>query len=906
MRNAKFDTSLWLQAATLPERTSSPYQSHKYLTVEHAPTERHVKRLDHWKRQRPFDQDGYFAQRLAESHLTEEGLLSLLAEPAASLQGRVAKQAWIAELLAAFSVNLDANNDLPQALREKVDTTFLALVKPLIQQSETAVRVTVNELVGQNGRFPIPVDLTTIEDILFSPLLDELIEILTPVMVLELQAARILGLLQGETSEARFQSFIGRLHQPELALSLLQEYPVLARLLVTFLQNWVQTTCLFLQRLCSDWEDICQTFAAINPSDCVVQINAHAGDRHVDGARVMIVTFRSGEKLVYKPKPLDVDVHFQSLLCWINARGFTPPLATLILLNRSSHGWVEFVPAQACATEAEVRRFFTRQGGYLGLLTVLKGVDFHYENVIASGEHPILIDLETLFHPTNMAAPGVIATAYKRINDSVVNTMLLPNIRLISLSFDIGGMGDAASESTRTALVMENVGTDKMQYAHKPISGGAANHQPHLNGQPINSLAYIDDVLAGFHAMYWLLHDHRDELLQPGGPLDQFVADQTRIVLRNTMTYALLLRQCLQPQELRDGLYYEKTCDKLWLEVPDQPHLKQLIPYERKDLWQLDIPFFTTQPGSKHVWSSRGDCIPNYLEESGLELAKKRLRDLSAVDYERQVWFVRASFVNSSSARELGRKPVLVASSGTHSDPLALANVLGERIAASAFREGDCTTWVDLYAQEHKWFLEAGNTSLYSGLPGIALFLAHLGRVTGNGRYTILAKHTINSILGWLENPTLAMKRVLKLIGGFDGWGGIIYTLTHLGILWQDEVLLFRAESYVAQILSRIQRDAHLDILSGSAGSIVCLASLHAHRSSTQVLDAAIQCGNWLLDKAQHSAAGVSWQGKNLQNNHYNVGFANGGGWDCLGIIETAPPMRRTSFLPSGRFCYRL
>ncbi|MBK8989875.1 MAG: type 2 lantipeptide synthetase LanM family protein [Chloroflexi bacterium] len=892
MLNAKFDTPLWSQAATLFERTGSPCrargtcQASNKLSREQAPAERHLKRLGHWKGQRPFDQDGYFTQRLAENHLTEEGLLSLLAEPVEALQERLSKQEWVEELLAAFSTNLDADAGLSEALQEKVDTTFLALIKPLIHQMQGAIREVVNELVVQNGRSPIPIDLTTIEDSLFSPLLDELTEILMPVMILELHAAGMLGLLQGETPEARFQSFISRLHQPELALSLLQEYPVLARLLVTFLQNWGQAMRLFLHRLCGDWEDICHTFAAIDPYDCVTHINANAGDRHVGGDRVMIVTFRSGGKLVYKPKPLDVDAHFQALLCWINARGFTPPLATLQLLNCGSHGWVEFVSAQACATEAEVKRFFTRQGGYLVLLTVLKGVDFHYENVIAAGEHPMLIDLETLFHPTYMAAHGAIATAYKQINDSVVNTLLLPNIRLISLGLDIGGMGDAARESTRTALVLENVGTDKMQYAHKPISGGEANHQPHLQGHAINSVAYIDDILAGFRAMYWLLHDHRDELLHHGSPLYQFAADQTRIVLRNTMTYALLLRQCLQPQELRDGLNYEKTCDRLWLEVPDQPHLKQLIPFERSDLWQMDVPFFTTQPGSKNVWSSAGDCIPSYLQESGLELAEKRLRDLCAADYERQIWFLRASFVRAATASELARNPVMVASTGTRSDSLVLANVLGQRIAASAFKEEDHATWVDLYAQEHKWFLEAGNTSLYSGLPGTALFLAHLGRVTGNGRYTTLAQQTINSVLRWVENPTLAMKRALKLIGGFDGWGGIVYALTHLGILWQDEDLLTRAASYVTQILPRIQRDAHLDILSGAAGSIVCLTGLYAHRPSAQVLDVAIQCGDWLLDKAQHSAQGIYWQAQNLQTNSNKVGFANGGSGIAWALLK--------------------
>ena len=46
--------------------------------------------------------------------------------------------------------------------------------------------------------------------------------------------------------------------------------------------------------------------------------------------------------------------------------------------------------AQACTAPEEIQRFYERQGGYLALLYVLQATDFHFENLIAAGEHPVL------------------------------------------------------------------------------------------------------------------------------------------------------------------------------------------------------------------------------------------------------------------------------------------------------------------------------------------------------------------------------------------------------------------------------------------------------------------------------------------------------------------------------------
>ena len=218
-------------------------------------------------------------------------------------------------------------------------------------------------------------------------------------MALELHVSRLQGDLRGDTAEDRFRSFLERMRQREHAVGLLQEYPVLARQLVEAIDRWVAFGLEFLRHLCTDLEAIRETFSPEGDPGTLTGVAGGLGDSHRGGRSVLIAEFRSGLRVVYKPRDLAVDVHFQELLSWLNERGDHPPFRTLKILDRGTHGWVEFVAEQACTSPDEVRRFYRRQGGYLALLHALDATDFHFENLIAAGEHPVLIDLEALFHP---------------------------------------------------------------------------------------------------------------------------------------------------------------------------------------------------------------------------------------------------------------------------------------------------------------------------------------------------------------------------------------------------------------------------------------------------------------------------------------------------------------------------
>lgn len=109
--------------------------------------------------------------------------------------------------------------------------------------------------------------------------------------------------------------------------------------------------------------------------------------------------FANGTAVVHRPRPPAAHRHFNALLGWYGAQPGVPRLRALGLLDRGTHGWTEYAEARPCLTRYDVERFYRRQGALLALLHVLDGTDTHFENLVACGDHPVLVDVETLFHP---------------------------------------------------------------------------------------------------------------------------------------------------------------------------------------------------------------------------------------------------------------------------------------------------------------------------------------------------------------------------------------------------------------------------------------------------------------------------------------------------------------------------
>ena len=468
----------WYRATTLVERIAAPRARVRSDRIDGLEAKR---RLSRWCSQPPFTKPSILAQRLALDGLTQAEFLRLVAEPLDSLRIRVARpMPWLVELSEAVSERYSPRViAFPEGMGDQVPA-LLASVEPLMAHGLDRLHKGIQQLLLAQP--DVPVDAQTIERILFTDLPGQLFAMLGRTLVLELNVARLEGLLRGDTPEDRFRSFSQRVRQPEIFLAILREYPALARQLMIRLSQWVAFALEFLGHLCADWDLIRGTFSPDRDPGILVHLQTDASDRHRRGRSVLIAKFSSGFGLVYKPKSMAVDGHFQEFLTWTNQRSGGPGFRTLKILDRHTHGWAEFAAAETCDSLPALQRFYERHGAYLALLYVLEATDFHNENVIAAGEHPLLIDLEALFHPRMLSQPEWEEVDTAATDRSVLRVGLLPQRDWSSAEsegVDFSGLGGAPGQLTSYAVAdWDKRGTDEMRLTRKRVAMPVANNRP--------------------------------------------------------------------------------------------------------------------------------------------------------------------------------------------------------------------------------------------------------------------------------------------------------------------------------------------------------------------------------------------------------------------------------------------
>ncbi len=856
----RFSLSNWSRAFTLSERAAG-WRAAGGISEPPEDADRAARRLARWQAQNPFGQDGIFQRRLAQEGIGVGDLLALFGESQEAIAARVkGNPAWLVQLERAWTTpSTDPFPLSPEVLDGSRHADFLEAVRPLLDTAFSDLTAGVRELVK---RFPSPpFDPATIGGLLAVNLPLSLVILLNRTMVLELHLAGQTGQLTGATPEERFQSFIDSLRDPAVAQGLLRQYPVLARQVVETTSRWVDYSLEILGHLAADADRLREVFSPGCGLGVLTEVHTGQGDAHRGRRSVALLRFDSGLGLVYKPRPLTMDATFQGLLEWTGARGFAPAFRRLRVLDVDGHGWAERVEAVPCASAEEVARFYLRQGGYLALLYALSAIDMHHENLIAVGEHPVLVDLEALFHPLD-------ETMGRGDEDLAPDTVL--RIGFLPTADWGAGPGEAGADLSGLAAVegqilprpmlrAEGVGTDQMRFSRQPIALPVGDHRPTLQGAEVDLAAYGEEIVEGFWRMARLLAAHRAELLSAAGPLAVFAAAPVRLLVRKTLAYSNLAFEGQHPYLLGDALDRDRHLDHLWSAVLETPDLERLIAAEHRDLERGDIPMFTASPVSTDVWTSDGEKIAGFLKATPFDRVHERLRGLDEAEIARQAWIV------SNSLRAVNGRPnpqdrhVVRETDGAPSrDELVNAAVeVGLRLDALAFRSGEAAFWFvqKFQAGPYPCVLGPAGPDLYLGNSGIALFLAHLGAVTGDTRFTRLARAATVTLRAQIAQGG----KLVDAVGGFAGWGAILHTLTHLGALWQDESLLDMAEQVAAPLGPQIDVDEYSDVVGGAAGCLVALLGLNSLRPSGPALLLAVRCGERLLARARPMEPGLGW-----------------------------------------------
>ncbi|MFI5711246.1 type 2 lanthipeptide synthetase LanM family protein [Kribbella sp. NPDC051620] len=619
-----------------------------------------------------------------------------------------------------------------------------------------------------------------------------LLRLASRTLVLELARARSRGELAGETPAERFLDFTHRLVGGSELADFLAAYPVLARVLGEACRQSIEGHLELLSRLAEDREQLTTTLLSGTDPGPLLHITP-GGDPHRGGRSTATLTFTNGQKLIYKPRPLDLHAHFNDLVHWLNDKTGLD-LQTVHVLRRPGYGWLEYIDHIPCQDLTEVRRFYHRQGGLLALLYVLDGTDMHHENLIAHGDQPVLVDVETLFHPSQHLAglPGQ-DPAHAALQSSVYRTALLPMLSSGENGIvDISGLGgDSGEISPINAVEWIHAGLDTMRMVRRPVRTGESQNRPRLDGSVLEPRDHEIALLAGFQAAYEAIAWHRSELLGPTGLIAACSNDEVRYVARATQTYASLLEESTHPTAMRDAAGRSELLDLLW---DADPSVRRLVPTELSDLWAGDIPLFTARPDSLDVWASDGTRIPQFLAREGLAAVEAKIAGLSEVDQHRQQWLISATLATRP-------EPIVHACRTSRSDMgtaeadpdqlLAAATDIADEIMARAENGRDGrANWLGLeLLDDHHWLVMPMGAGLSNGYTGVALFLAQVGTLTGAGKYSELARDAIRPLPQLLE--TLAHSpETAQLVGpGMHGLGGISYGLSRLESLLGDAEL---------------------------------------------------------------------------------------------------------------------
>ncbi len=447
-------------------------------------------------------------------------------------------------------------------------------------------------------------------------------------------------------------------------VNLFEEYSVLARLLATVIAFWQEANQEFFARLSSDRPTIQAIFQPTTDLGPVVMATSGVSDRHSRGRSVIILTFASGLKLVYKAKDIGTEVAYFELLDWLNQRSGLLPLKGLKTLARSTYGWVEFAAHVPCESTAAIHRYYQRAGMLLCLIYALGGTDCHRENLVAMGEDPVLVDLETLlYHRTKdfvVPEPSPLRQENQQLWQSVLQVGFLPlwTIFKTGNNYDISALGGRAGQITPfRALQWQQVNTDQMTFRSEFVQTTTCANLPILPGEPLRLINYQADIVNGFQAFYQFLLRCRIHLLDGDTPFNRFSGLSTRCIFRPTRVYAYVLRTLLQPKFMRHGVDRSIQQDMLsqaLLATQERHPLWALLHLEQSALAQLDIPLFMARADSHQLTLAQTDNVAAWFAESAMERAIAQLNHLSTDDLAVQVQLIREAIAADDAVQSRG------------------------------------------------------------------------------------------------------------------------------------------------------------------------------------------------------------------------------------------------------------
>ncbi len=588
-------------------------------------------------------------------------------------------------------------------------------------------------------------------------------------------------------------------------------YPGMFKILDQIFENFSDYYCKILTDVINDWD-------RIEGDSPLSEVLTNKGDTHNFGKTVAFLKFENGRKLIYKPRNLGIENAFQKLLEayneWVDKDN---SLKIMKVVSREDHGIVEFIEHFKC-DDAGRSRYYYRCGELLAILYSLNASDMHYENIIASGEYPVIIDCETAISPFFVQHDTELDLLEKA--DSLKRIGLLPiYIGKGKNRTEVSGFGAAQGQKTPYKVYkLENSGRGDVNIVYDYQEFETAENQA------ADALTDEDkaNIKQGFIHGYEVILKNKQEYKEQVDKL--FSNVELRVLLKNTAAYSTMINVLYNPDMLMDETSPKVLLCKDYMIEKDSADA-DIYQLENRALLRGDIPYFYTRADSKDLISD-SVILREYFMISPMAQVERKIEMMSEEDKDFQSEIIQKTFEDRHAVFE---KDYSGLKYNIQNYKRELADDMAGKIEEKSFcfgREG-YYGWMDTLMDENE---DGGNgysyigNNLYNGDAGIAMSFLYLGTVNNEKKYIDIAEKIVS-----YENMVFDTYNDQDpyLIGAFDGVGSNLYINSKMYIYTGKQIYRDYMLKIIGFIDNIVEKDTKLDIISGASGYLSVLCSIY-------------------------------------------------------------------------------
>lgn len=610
---------------------------------------------------------------------------------------------------------------------------------------------------------------------LLENLTQELIHLTSKTLVLDLHTFKKNEPLKGNDSSKRFIYYLKkRFNSKKDIIAFYTCYPELMRITVVRMRYFLDNTKQMLIRVTEDLPSIQNCFN-IQSSE-LNSISESQGDSHSRGKTVSTLTFSDGKKIVYKPK-INSENKLRDFFEFLN-KELEADIYIVKKVTRNTYFYEEYIDNIEINNIEEVKKYYERYGKLIGIAFLFNVTDLHYENIIAHGEYPVIIDNETFFQqniPIEFGNSATVDAKYKYL-DSIMVIGLVPYLAMKDKSdskdegVNLSALNFKEQSVPFKILKIKNTFTDEMRFEYQTHIMDTAKNTPIMNNEKISFISYEKYIVTGMKSILMKAKDSKKKILAYiNNNLQNLIV---RNVIRPTQRYADMLEFSYHPNCFSNAIEREKVLHNMWA----YPYKnKKVVHYEFSDLIDGDIPIFYNNISKTSLIASDGCLVEDFYQESALNRCLNKINDLCDEDISIQtVWLEIALNIYNpykyiNDLKNQNSNKYIYTGLELNSKIIQACQKIEKKIFKRAIfnKKTNTVNWIDIKLDQD-WNVGILNNNMYDGLPGIFIFYVALKYITKNHKYDYVIECIKNSIY------TIPSEDILS---AFFGKGSLIYPL---------------------------------------------------------------------------------------------------------------------------------